>query len=185
MSSPFFTIHRNSLLVILWGLIFTKCFTLEYFVHIYSVPINSALYVWSLSISMATAATFVFIRLKSQEEAFQTSLHRNLTIWGVCSIGILLVLSAGLILETIHPFSISAFLALLLGLGYCTHGLLGKNHIYTLSGIGWWIGAAILFPQSTVNSLLTFALLIIAFSVSPTLVQMIRRPQAIKQIMCL
>ena len=180
MSAPFYTIHRNLLIIILWGLIIAKCFTLEYFVHIYSVPINSALYVWTLSISMAAAATFVFVRLKSQEGHDQASLQPNLIIWAICSVGILLLLTAGFFFHSIPPFTIPACLAVLIGLGYGTQGLLAKNTIYTCSGIGWWIGAALLFGQSTVNNLLIFALLIIVFSVCPTVLYMIRQTQTLK-----
>jgi hypothetical protein len=180
MSAPFYTIHRNLLLVTLWGLIFAKCFTLEYFVHIYSVPINSALYVWTLSISMAAAATFVFARLKAQQAHAQTSLQPKHIVWGICSLGMLLVLAAGFWFNRIPHLMLPACLAVLIGFGYGTHGLLAKNPIYTVSGLGWWIGAAVLFAQSSVTNLLIFALLIIAFSVAPTVLQMFRQPQALK-----
>ena len=180
MSAPFYIIHRNLLLVTLWGLILTKCFTLEYFVHTYSVPINSALYVWALSISMAAAATFVFVRLQSQEEQNRPNLPRSLIVWCICSVGVLLVLAAGFWFNRIPPFTIPACIAVLIGFGYGTHGLMAKNQVYMVSGLGWWIGAAVLFAQSSVNNLLIFALLIIAFSVSPTVLQMFRQTQALK-----
>lgn len=181
MRTSFFTNHRNLLLVSLWGLIFAKCFILEYFVHIYSVPINSALYVWSLSISMAAAATFVFVRLKAQGRQYSTSLQRNLLIWGLCSLGMLATLAAGFGLNRIPHFAIPACLAVLIGFGYGAHGQMAKNPVYTVSAIGWWIGAAVLFAQNNVNNLLIFAVLIIAFSVAPTALQMYHPAQALKQ----
>jgi hypothetical protein len=184
MNSLRHTIHYNSLIVILWGLIFAKCFTLEYFVQIYAVPINSALYIWSLSLSMATVATFVFLRLKATESGFQGSAQRNLLIWGTSGIAMIVTLAAVFLSDSINAYLIPSFLAVILGAGYLTHGVLSKNPIYTFSGIGWWIGSAVLFSQGTVESLLCFAFLILALSVCTTVMQIRRSNQALKQASC-
>lgn len=169
--------HHNSLIVILWGLIFAKCFTLEYFVQVYVIPINSALYIWALTLSMATAATFVFVRLKTQEGSFQNTFRRNLVIWGSVSIAMLIVLAVVFTSQSINPYITPSLLAMPLGAGYITQGRSDSNLIYIFSGIGWWIGAGILCAQSAVQSLLLFACLILALSVCPIALQMIRSKQ--------
>jgi hypothetical protein len=176
--------HYNSLIVILWGLIFAKCFTLEYFVQIYAVPINSALYVWSLSLSMASVATFVFLRLKATEGGFQNNLQRNLLIWTISGIAMVIVLAVAFLSPSINAYLIPSFLAVILGAAYVTHGVLGQNSIYIYSGIGWWVGCAFLFAQNTVESLLLFAFLILAISVSTKAMQIRRSNQALKQASC-
>ena len=178
MSTPFHTNHRNLLLIILWGLLFTKCFALEYFVRAYAVPVNSALYVWALSISMAAAATFVFVRLKTSQQRAPASLQRSTLIWAGCALGIATVLAAGFYWHSIAAYQIPAWLAVCIGLGYALQGGLAKQWIYAGSGLGWWIGAALLFANNSVNNLLLFALLILAFSVGPTLIDRSRRAQA-------
>lgn len=181
MSAPFYKIHRNLLLITLWELILAKCFILEYCVQIYAVPINSALYVWTLSITMAAAATFVFLRLHAQQRHGQASARRIMTTWGLCGAGGLMILAAGFLLQRVPPFTIPAGLAVCIGLGYASHGRGAKNPVYIWSAIGWWIGAAILFAQNSVLNLLIFGLLILAFSVSPSVLLMLRhrhRPKA-------
>ena len=176
--------HHNSVIVILWGLIFAKCFTLEYFVQIYAVPINSALYIWSLTLTMATAATFVFVRLKAQKGSFQGNLQRDLVIWGTSGIAMLITLAVVFTSQSINPYIIPSLLAAWLGAGYVAQGRSDNKHTYTLSGIGWWIGAGFLFAQSSVKSLLLFAILILALSVCPVVVQMIRPKQTLQHVGC-
>ena len=52
------------MVAILWSLILAKCFTLDFLVHIYQVPVNTAIYVWLLSCGMALAATYVHAEAK-------------------------------------------------------------------------------------------------------------------------
>ena len=56
--------RRLKLIFLLWSLLFTKCFALEYLGREYEIPINSFYYVWCLSLSMATIATIVFGRVE-------------------------------------------------------------------------------------------------------------------------
>ncbi len=60
---------RFNLIVTLWGLLFTKCFLLEFWVRHYAVPINSLIYVWTLSTLMAAVATVVYSNLHKQTRA--------------------------------------------------------------------------------------------------------------------
>ncbi|HBR67039.1 MAG TPA: hypothetical protein DEA16_02620 [Opitutae bacterium] len=174
------TTHNNSLIVILWGLIFAKCFTLEYLVKVYAVPINSALYIWTLTLTMATIATFVFLRIKAQESSFQKSLRRNLVIWGTSAIAMLIALLIAFISQSINPYSIPALLAAFLGASYFFQARINRSLSDTISGSGWLIGSGILFVQSAVESLILFAFLILALSVLPVVIQMIRLKQTRK-----
>ena len=176
------TTPNNALIVILWGLIFAKCFTLEYFVQVYEVPINSAVYVWTLTLSMAVVATFVFVRIKAQGNSFQASLQRNLAIWGTSAIAMLIASAVVFTSKNINPYSVPSILAAFLGLSYLIQGRLTSHLSDVLSGSGWLIGAGILFVQSTVESLILFAFLILALSVLPVVVQMIRAKQTSQRV---
>lgn len=147
----------------------------------YAVPINSVLYVWTLTLTMAAVATFVFLRIKSQESSFQKSLQRNLVIWGTSAIAMLIALVVVFTSQSINPYSIPSLLAVFLGASYLVQSLLNSTLSDTLSGIGWLIGAGILFVQGAVESLILFAFLILALSVLPVVVQMIRPMQTRQQ----
>jgi len=167
--------HRNALLIILWGVLFAKCFALEYLVQAYSIPINSTIYIWSLSIFMASAATIVFLRLVQTESDTSSPDLPTAVTWIGCIVAMLIATAAGFSLESLPPLRIPAYLALLLGIAYCAHALINKNQAYAFSGLGWWIGSAILFRATSINNLRIFALFIILCTVLPTIVLMIRR----------
>ena len=181
MTTSLFRTHSNSLFTILWGIIFAKCFTLEYLVQIYAVPINSAIYIWTLSLSMATAATFVFAKLSIEEDTNALRISKHRLIQYVCAVGILLTTVAGFVFEFIPRFHILAYFALIMGLGYCGHCILVRSPFHALSGFGWCLGAGPLFLLRSNNNLLIFALLIICFSVLPTFIRMSRQHRDLKQ----
>lgn len=52
-------LSQDPLLLALWGLILAKCCFLEHFVRQHGVPVNTVVYVWSLSLLMAGVATAV------------------------------------------------------------------------------------------------------------------------------
>ena len=55
--------RRRQALIFFWALIFAKCFILEYFVQRYAAPVNTVIYVWSLSLFMATVASLLHLAL--------------------------------------------------------------------------------------------------------------------------
>jgi len=172
------TKYRTSQIVILlWSLIFAKCFALEYFVQVYTVPINSALYVWSLTLLMATTATVVFLRLRISQECVQHIQRQDLFIWGTCSATILLTIVLIVQSQRISNYILPALFAIMLGTAYISHGCLKHRHIHIFSGIGWWIGASglLLFGPHSAKSLFLFAALIIVLTSVPTLLQILKK----------
>jgi hypothetical protein len=160
-----------------------KCFILEYLVLDYALPINSMLYIWSLSIFMATVATVIYLRLQVDESTTGHPFPPSAAIWCVCLIGILLVIVAGFSLERLDLLQIPALLSILLGFAYCAQGLLEKKIRHIFSAFGWWLGAAILFRQDSINGLLYFALFILLFTVVPTFSSMIKRRRELNRAM--
>jgi hypothetical protein len=75
MSTQSKTERRLKLIYILWSLLFTKCFVLEYLVRKYQAPINSLTYVWGLSIIMASVATLVYGGLDKSDRHRDASRH--------------------------------------------------------------------------------------------------------------
>ena len=165
------------LVLLLWSLIFAKCFALEYYVQVYAVPIHSALYVWCLSLLMACAATFVFLRMHLQEVKTSLVQRPYLQIWGSCMVAVLLAAVIVLSAQSISGDRLPAFLAMFIGAAYISHARLNKQRFLLLSGIGWWIGAGIFFTcmQGTPKSLLLFALLIISLTTGPIVARLLKR----------
>ena len=110
--------QRNLIILVLWGLVFAKCLILEYLVRVYSVPINSFVYVWVLTLSMASAATVVFFRTKVTKIGYPKEISIIYLIWLGCgTVGLLLV---GILFLTIelNPYKVPTILSILLGIGY-------------------------------------------------------------------
>lgn len=169
-------IERNeSMIVILWGLISAKCLTLEYLVQVYSVPINSFFYIWLLTFAMASAATVVFFRTNTTKNGLMEKLSTVHLIWLGCGIACLLTIGIYSLLAEFNPYICLTILSITLGIGYLVHGILMGTHIYTCSGIGWWIGSVVLAVRNNMENLPLFAFLIILITVLPRIFEMRRQ----------
>ena len=51
--------YHTKILFIAWLLVLGKCFILEYYIQLLSLPINSVFYIWSLSISLLVVLSFM------------------------------------------------------------------------------------------------------------------------------
>lgn len=171
---PRFLPYRTEILIVLWGLLFTKCFVFEYLVSVYSVPVNSILYIWAPSIVMATVATLVFLRIQSEGRTAGMATSLTAGKWGGIGVAALLILFIGLYSNLILPARIPAYFALLMGLGYGLQGARTKDLLDWLPALGWWVGGITIFQSASVVGLLIFAVCIVLFSVLPTLLRILR-----------
>ncbi len=169
-------IERNKpMIIILWGLIFAKCLTLEYLVQVYSVPINSFFYIWLLTFTMASVATAVFFRASTAENGPMETLSVVHLIWLGCGVTSLLIIGIYTLLAELNLYICLTILSVILGMGYLIHGILMRKHMYTCSGIGWWIGATALATRNNIENLPLFAFFMILLTVLPLIVEMRQR----------
>lgn len=174
-------LQNDSFRFILWGILLIKCLILEYLASKYAVPVNTTIYVWSLSVFMGLVATIAHIKLRLEESGKITSFSLVQLTWllGVLAgTGTTILNSQTTIIADQAHLPI---LAALLGVCYCTQGLIEKKLGSIASGFGWWIGAAILFRTAPLNDYLVFAICIFLFSVMPTLLEFLRRRRTSKQ----
>lgn len=157
---------RMNLIVTLWGLLFTKCFILEYLVRHYGVPVDSRLYVWALSIVMATVATAVYAELHKNARA---QLLNKAGFAIACLLGLIagLFVLAGL---TAPDGQAGAALALAAFALAVKHAWLSRPG--TGAGIPWkalgWLAAAIASAYlGAPSGFLVFALAIVGLTVVP------------------
>ena len=68
-----------------------------------------------------------------------------------------------------------AIIAAILGIGYLFYGISIRKGIHAFSGIGWWIGSAMLVTQSKPEDLALFAFLIILLTILPLVIEMRRQ----------
>lgn len=173
--------QRNQLLLIFWSLLFVKCFTLEYLVLKYEAPINTSLYVWSLSIFMATVATLVKFRIERSPISTERTVAIHQVLWALALTGIggLGIANAfGKILETVPTLTV---IAVLIGTGYTAQGILLKQARAAIIGFIWWLSAALLSRSSSPNSFLLFSICLLTLISLPTIVLYFRKPSEPKQ----
>ena len=172
-------IDRNNFMVlILWGLVFAKCLTLEYLIQVYSIPINSFFYIWSLTLIMASVATIAFFRTRTTKINHTETTPIAHLIWFGCVIASILLVGILSSLTELSRYVIPAILSIVLGVGYLGHGICERKNRYTVSGIGWWIGATVLAARNNVENLSIFAFLIILLIVLPLIIEMRQQKKA-------
>ena len=160
--------RRGTLISLFWGLIFAKCFMIEYAVQIYGSPVNSVIYVWGLSITMATVVTIIKARGEPGDPLslpLTTRLGRRL--WLSAFVAILIAGVASLNFQLFSPFVLPGLFATLLGSAFFMHSMLAQKRILQFAAVGWWAIAIPLFALSDERSLLGFGMGLLALKVLP------------------
>lgn len=162
-----YTPQRERFIVLLWGLLFAKCFIVEHYVQAYDVPVTSWLYVWALSISMATIASVAFLRARATERMPPQISKTVLRAWVLCLAAMACFLVGGWLIPLVSLASITVGFAIVLACGYTFQGLHSKAILDWVAAVGWWLMAALLPISAAGYSLLIFGLGLLGFVVLP------------------
>ena len=149
--------QRNRLLTVFWSLLLIKCLSLDYLVIKYEVPINSAIYVWCLSLFMASVATLIKYRIEHSPQETQNNIEIHKLVWAF--IFFIMIVLTGLCITDIavKKEALLTISALLLAAGYFAQGILLRRLKHILICLGWILSAALLYQSSITNSLLVAA----------------------------
>jgi len=168
---------RLKLIFTLWGLLFIKCFTLEYLVRHYAAPINSVTYVWALSIIMAVVATAVYANQQSeQRKALLRSDGFSLSV----IVGIVVILLVAPSIWLSQPQGDWGGWGNWSGWALpLAAGTLGGGHLYYLIkhphaahrwiASGWLVAAGVIAVSTSPLNFLVFAISILVLAVIPKL----------------
>ena len=162
---------RSNFILALWGLLFTKCFTLEYLVRHYEAPINSISYVWALSITMASVATLVYANIQA-EVRNKLLKHPNFLV--VLALALLIVILVVKSLLTIGEVSHSLALAAT-GLSIIQLLMHGKDLKPRAIGISicWFVAALAILNTTQPQVFLFFAMSVCIISFLPRFAQFV------------
>ena len=160
---------RFNLVVALWGLLFTKCFLLEYLVRHYAVPINSLAYVWTLSVLMATVATVVYTNLHKNERAKLFQQPSILLIILSAIVSALFILRGLISAEQSSAYL--AFAALILGVKHVGLVVRDSQINSRRMALGWLVAAGVIAYLGNPAGFLAFSISIFSLSVIPGLAQ--------------
>lgn len=172
--------RRHHVLVLLWALLFAKCFVLEYCVAAYQVPVNSVIYVWSLSLFMATVASIVYVNLTREEQGGFKIHSSSGRVWVICLTVTLLIVIASFAFGLLPLTRLPALAALIFAIGYGVQYFYRREPAALCCAAGWCLCAGLLLQMAHPYSLLVFGICLVAFAAFPSfLVYLKLRQQAI------
>lgn len=155
---------RRKLIYLFWGLLFTKCFSLEFLVRHYQTPVNSLAYVWCLSIAMAAVATVVYGRVEGsfKKAGFEVSF----AVFASSASAALLVLWS-LLDRGSDSQHMLAVAALMVGLSRWFASSRESKPLRLPLSLGWCLVAALLMLSPPPLDYLIFAIAIPALFIAP------------------
>lgn len=159
---------RIAFILALWGLLFTKCFTLEFLVRHYDAPINSLSYVWGLSIIMASVATFIYANLETEKRDRLIS-HPNFLVMLVLGIGIIILVAKSLLAPNGSAFPLALSATGLAVIQLMSPGKISTNSICI--ALAWLVSAMAIASTGQPLGFLIFAVSILLLSFLPRALQ--------------
>ncbi|MGB0372637.1 MAG: hypothetical protein ACPGN3_14985 [Opitutales bacterium] len=173
--------RRATLITLFWGLIFAKCFIVEFAVQTYGSPVNSVIYVWGLSISMACAVTIINAR-GSTGNPLSMPLTSRLSqrLWIGAFIAMLIAGVGSISFGLFNTYVLPGLFATVLGFAFFVQSMLSQRRVLQAAAIGWWLVAIPLFALSDPRSLLGFGISLICLQVIPAGIIWIKAKRAAK-----
>jgi len=160
--------RTQRVILMLWGALFAKCFALEYLVQRYGAPVNTAIYVWTLSILFAGAGTAAYLRSVFRDPVFFPLATKALSaLWTACLAAVLTFGVFAFTYRALDPYLLPALFAVVLAVGFTAHATLTRSKPLFAAALGWWATALALPLVEGPASLGAFAVAILLFEVAP------------------
>lgn len=160
---------ENGIGYIIWGILVVIGIIFNY-LRLIDVSDINPLYTWIVVIGAGWIITFISIKKERKET--QASSLGNQVLGGVwLSAGLIMTTIGflGSISKTIPGFGIIPLMCCVLAIAFYVSGIVYKENLIKLSGLGWWLAAITFFLWHSVHSLLVFAILMLLLQVLPGL----------------
>ena len=158
---------------IIWLLVLSKCFILEYYIQKFTLPINSHFFIWSLSIFLVSVASFLFWNRTKKTAKNTVVVIKIRTIINFFLLLLFITLSGfNYFLGNLPNNYIFSILILCFSFYLLNNGLFQNHLIQTLSGFLAFLSIYPLINMSVVNSYLFISILLIVISI-PFIIELI------------
>ena len=158
---------------IIWLLVLSKCFILEYYIQKFTLPINSHFFIWSLSIFLVSVASFLFWNRTKKTAKNTVVVIKVRTIINFFLLLLFITLSGfNYFLGNLPNNYIFSILILCFSFYLLNNGLFQNHLIQTLSGFLAFLSIYPLINMSVVNSYLFISILLIVISI-PFIIELI------------
>ena len=174
---------QDPILVALWGLILAKCCFLEHFVRLHGVPVNTVIYIWSLSLLMAGVATAVLSGLVEPRVQLPDEKPDGPWLWPVVLSSEIVLVAGGLILGGSTVFTVLPLLCLLPGVAFASRCGIQFSLAPALQAAGWLVSAALLFVLPLQARLLPMAIILLLLVAMPGALRFFQNRREIRRAM--
>jgi hypothetical protein len=158
----------RAVLVFFWGLIMAKCLLAQWSATVYHIPINTGLYVWTLSLGGSGALTLAYAFILFRELPRMPLSGRIVSAtWVGCGAGFLVLALVAVVYGVFTVYLLPALAAVLLGVGCHIHSGVTRQRLFRILAAGWWLAALGLFTQPNIQSLAWMALSVAMLVVLP------------------
>jgi hypothetical protein len=162
-STPLIPADRGLLLAFFWGLIWAKCFVVEYAKIAYGIEVNTFLIVWVPSLTMGVFCTILYLTSwGKQSDPTQA--------WEKLIMGVLLVAAVALEARTlIPPEALPGALGFMLGVGFFMRTRHQRHAPWSRLLSGVWIFISLgFFAMGGIQTFLWFSWALMLFLVLPS-----------------
>lgn len=156
--------YNKRVLFAVWALVLSKCFILEYYISALNLPINSIFYIWTLSLSVVTLLSLLYI----QRTPKSSQSKGRITVQYLSNISILIAFSsinlAQFIFEGCSWAQLMAVNIALLGFYFAKKAYFHRDRWDSITA-AYLIFSAIplsLSPNQSVNLYTSFLLIVLA-----------------------
>ena len=158
---------------IIWLLVLSKCFILEYYIQKFTLPINSHFFIWSLSILLVSVASFLFWNSTKKTTDNTVVIIKVRTMINFFLLLLFITLSGfNYFLGHLANNYIFSILILCFSFYLLNNGLFQNHLIQTLSGFLAFLSIYPLINMSAVNCYLFISILLIVISI-PFIIELI------------
>ena len=170
------------MLIALWGLILAKCCFMEHF-GVYGVPVNTRIYIWSLSLFMAGVATVVLSGLVEPRVQHPNEKPDAPLLWPVVISVMMLLLLGAFSAGGSTALSVLPVLCLPPGIAFALQCGMRLRPVPALQSVAWFVSAGILFVLPLSARLLPLSIILLLLVALPGALYFIRNRREIRQAM--
>ena len=174
---------EDPVLIALWGLILAKCCFLEHFVRLHGVPVNTGIYIWSLSLFMAGVATVVLSGLVEARVQHPNEKPDAPLLWPVVISVMMLLLLGAFSAGGSTALSVLPVLCLPPGIAFALQCGMRLRPVPALQSVAWFVSAGILFVLPLSARLLPLSIILLLLVALPGALYFIRNRREIRQAM--
>jgi len=152
---------------IFWGILIVLGLLSTYLAVIYHLDVNTT-YIWIVLIAIGWSVSIILSVKEKKKRKASTFAGKIIGgVWFSAGVAMTLIGFVGTLSGAINGVFVSPIISLILGMAFYITGTIYGSKLISLTSIGWWGGAILMFYLPGMPSLLIMAFMMIAFQIVP------------------